>query len=176
MTGIYGSVMDHETCEQCGFDGARFDDDGLLAAVRALGPTWRGLLAEAGDHLRTRPAPEVWSALEYGAHSRDITALHAFGVEHALTNDEPVLPPLDGDALIDSAASTYDTEDVADVLARLDAETQRLADNALIDRDWERGLTVGTDRHTVRRMLEHALHDSLHHVDDVQRGLRQLQN
>jgi hypothetical protein len=46
----------------------------------------------------------------------------------------------------------------------------------LIDRDWERGLTVGTDRQTVRRMLEHARHDSLHHVDDVQRGLRQLQN
>lgn len=166
--------MEHETCEQCGFDGAHYDDDAVLAAIRDLGPRWRALLAGAGDHLRTRPAPEVWSALEYAAHSRDITAIHAFGVEHALTHDEPVLPPLDGDALIASAATTYNDEDVATVLDALAAEANRLASNAEIDRHWERGLTVGDTRMPVRRMLEHALHDSTHHLDDVARGLAQL--
>jgi len=39
---------------------------------------------------------------------------------------------------------------------------------------WSRGLTIGDARNDVRRMLEHALHDSVHHLDDVERGLSQL--
>lgn len=60
------------------------------------------------------------------------------------------------------------------MLDALAAETTKLATNAEIDRNWERGLTVGDDRMSVRRMLEHALHDSTHHLDDVTRGLREL--
>lgn len=166
--------MDHETCAACDFDGAHYDDAALLAAIRDLGPRWRALLADAGDYLRIRPAPEVWSALEYTAHSRDITAIHAFGVEHALTNDEPVLPPLDGDALMASAAADYNAEDVTATLDGLAAETTKLASNAETDSNWERGLTVGDSRMSVRGMLEHALHDSTHHLVDVRRGLEQL--
>ena len=33
------------------------------------------------------------------------------------------------------------------------------------------GITIGDERSDVRRLLEHALHDSLHHVGDVTRGL-----
>ena len=36
---------------------------------------------------------------------------------------------------------------------------------------WGRGITVGDARSDVRRLLEHALHDSRHHFDDVRRGL-----
>ena len=39
---------------------------------------------------------------------------------------------------------------------------------------WSRGLTIGTDRSDVRRLLEHALHDSSHHLVDVERGLARL--
>jgi hypothetical protein len=86
--------MEHERCDACDFDGARYDDAALLDALRGLGPRWRSLLSEAGSELRARPEPEVWSALEYAAHSRDITALHAFRVEQALTLDEPSFPPM----------------------------------------------------------------------------------
>jgi hypothetical protein len=37
-----------------------------------------------------------------------------------------------------------------------------------------RGLTIGDSRSDVRRLLEHALHDSLHHLEDVERGLSLL--
>lgn len=84
--------MEHEQCNARGFDGARYDDVVLLDEIRALGPRWRALLASSGPELRRRPAPEVWSAIEYAAHSRDITALHAFGVDQALTADEPSYP------------------------------------------------------------------------------------
>ncbi len=93
--------MEHERCEQCGFDGSTYDDGALLAAIDGLGPRWRDALTRAGAELRRRPAPEVWSAIEYGAHTRDITALHVFGVEQALTGSEPVFGDIDADALID---------------------------------------------------------------------------
>ena len=55
----------------------------------------------------------------------------------------------------------------------LDAEADRLARPAddAGSQAWSRGLTVGDSRMDVRRLLEHALHDSLHHLDDVERGL-----
>ncbi|HMD45574.1 MAG TPA: DinB family protein [Acidimicrobiales bacterium] len=168
--------MSHERCEACGFDGARYDDPGLLGAIRALGPRWRSLLAASGPELRLRPGPQVWSAIEYAAHSRDITALHVFGVEQALTGEEPVLPAVAADDLIESAAATYggaDPDAVAAELARQAVLLARLAQDAGSDA-WTRGLTVGDDRRDVRELLEHALHDSVHHLADVERGLARL--
>ncbi len=168
-------TMQHEQCDACGFDGARYDDGELLGALRELGPCWRALIATAGPELRVRPEPEVWSAIEYAAHSRDITALHVFGVEQALTIDEPAFPEIEDD-LVDSAAATYGDADPDAVLEVLDTEATRLAQLAEdAGRDaWTRGLTIGDERIEVRRLLEHALHDSLHHVDDVERGLARL--
>jgi hypothetical protein len=82
--------MEHERCEQCGFDGAAYSDAALLEAIRALGPRWRALLADAGTDA------------------------------------------------------------------------------------WTRGITVGTERIETRRLLEHALHDSTHHLLDVENGFERL--
>jgi len=64
------------------------------------------------------------------------------------------------------------------VVAELVHETERLAavaDDAGPER-WGCGLTVGGSRSDVRRMLEHALHDSSHHVLDVELGLARLRS
>jgi hypothetical protein len=167
--------MDSERCDECDFDGSRFDGPALVAELRALGPRWRALIESAGPELRVRPAPEVWSAIEYAAHSRDITALHAFGVEQALTQDEPHYPAIEAD-LVETAAESYVDEQPATVVAALDEQAKRLA--TLADENsgaaWARGLTLGSERTDVRRLLEHALHDSTHHLRDVERGLVQM--
>ncbi len=168
--------MDHERCAACGFDGARYDDPGLLEALRALGPRWQSLLSDTGPALRRRPDPDVWSAIEYAAHSRDITALHVFGVEQALTEDEPVFPGIAAEELIEAASAKYNDEDPDVVAAELGAQADRLATLAgeAGPAAWSRGLTIGDDRSDVRRLLEHALHDSVHHLDDVEAGLVRL--
>jgi hypothetical protein len=74
----------HERCAACGFDGATYDDAALTESIVGLGARWGALLAEAAEHLRERPEPDTWSAIEYAAHSRDITALHVYGVERGL--------------------------------------------------------------------------------------------
>jgi hypothetical protein len=167
--------MTHERCLECGFDGAGYDDASLLDALRALGPRWRALLAASGAELRARPEPSVWSAIEYAAHTRDIVALHVYGVEQALTVDEPALPAIEGD-LVDSAAATYGTADPDDVGAELSTQASLLAQVADDGGSaaWSRGITIGDSRIDVRGLLEHALHDALHHVRDVERGLARL--
>jgi len=167
--------VEHEICRACGFDGSRYDVQELTAALRGLGPRWNLLLVEAGPNIRRRPEPTVWSALEYAAHSRDITALHVFGVEQALTQDEPVYSSISDD-LVDSAASTYLEADPNDVGSELAGQASLLADvaEAAGTAKWSRGLTIGDSRSDVRRLLEHALHDSLHHLNDVEVGLTRL--
>jgi hypothetical protein len=167
------SAGDHERCEACGFDGSSFGDAALLSEIRSLGARWRALIATAGPALRVRPAPGVWSAIEYAAHSRDVTALHCFGVEQALTEDEPAYPAIDGENLVQSASTGYrgaEPSVVVDAIDELACRLARLAAGAPAAA-WRRGLTIGDHRMTVRRLLEHALHDSTHHLDDVQRGL-----
>ena len=168
--------MTHEECAECGFDGAAVDDAALLEALRALGPTWSTLLDRAGAELRTRPEPEVWSAIEYAAHSRDILALHAFGIEQALTVDVPAFPAIDGDALVEAAATTYGDADPILVSRELGLHAAAMADlaDSVDARGWTRGITIGEDRSDVRGLLEHALHDSSHHLADVERGIVQL--
>jgi heat shock protein HslJ len=165
----------HERCAACGFDGAAFDAATLVVAVRDLGPAWRELLGVAGDLLRIRPSPQVWSAIEYAEHTRDITALHVYGVEQALTHDEPQLPAI-ADGLVDRAAAEYGAADPDQVVAAIAEQTAQLAlllDDAG-DTAWQRGLTIGSDRLEVRWLVEHALHDSRHHLVDVRRGLLEL--
>ena len=169
--------VDHEVCSACGFEGASYDDFTLLAALRTLGPSWRTLMNACGSALRVRPEPEVWSAIEYAAHSRDVTALHAFGVEQALTTEEPIFPAINGEDLIQSAAASYGDADPVQVVDGLEREASRmarLADDAGTH-VWSRGLTIGGSRMDVRRLLEHALHDSVHHLVDVERGLSMIQ-
>jgi hypothetical protein len=167
--------MTREQCDECGFDSDAYDDEALLAALGDLGPRWRALLERAGDDLRTRPAPETWSALEYAAHSRDITAIHGAGVEMALPGDEPVVDAFADDA-VDEMAIGYASEDADAVLDALDAELTRLVELAehAPRSAWENGVTVGDNRMDVRRMLAHALHDSSHHVRDVELGLARI--
>lgn len=169
--------MEHEQCAQCGFDGESFSDDALLDALSALGSRWRELLANGGDELRRRPAAEVWSAIEYAAHSRDITALHVFGVEQALTGTEPVLPEIDP-GLADQVATNYGSENPVDVVDALETHARRMAALAAAagTDSWTFGITVGTNRIEVRRLLEHALHDSTHHLQDVKNGFVQLRS
>ena len=164
--------MTHEHCDACGFDGARYDDESLLVSLRDQGDSWRSLLRAAGPQVRVRPEPGVWSCIEYAAHTRDILALHVFGVEQALTVDEPVFPAISDD-LVDSAAATYADSVPEEVEIELAAQSSRLADLARQAEAsaWGRGITIGDSRSDVRQMLEHALHDSLHHLDDVERGL-----
>ena len=118
----------------------------------------------------------MWSALEYAAHSRDVIALHVMGTKEALTGNEHLYPPFPEEP--GGSPLAADDVDAATVAAGLGVEASRLAAVARdVGRDtWTRGITVGVQRSDVRMLLEHSLHDSTHHLHDVELGLEALRS
>lgn len=153
-------------CPECGFDPAAVDVRALGATLRATVPRWRAALA--APDVRRRPAPGVWSALEYGAHVRDVFRLFDERLRLMLDEDDPQFANWDQDAT--AVADRYDLQDpavVSDELARaadvLAADYEAVADDA-----WDRrGRRSNGSRFTVRTLGVYLLHDVLHHVHDV---------
>ena len=85
-----------ETCEQCRFDSRDWTVQDLAGTLQVLGPWWRELLRWVDPALvGARPAPTTWSALEYVAHSRDVTFLLGHLLHAVLTVDGLELPGVD---------------------------------------------------------------------------------
>jgi hypothetical protein len=83
------------------------------------------------------------------------------------------LPEIAGEELVQSASASYAAQDPGVVGMELEDETGKLADLAQESgpTSWSRGITIGDSRSDVRLLLEHALHDSHHHLMDVENGL-----
>ena len=72
MTGIVPDDKDWtwvltRACPDCGFDPDRVHHTDVAEHIRSDAADWVTRLAQAG--VSTRPAPGVWSHLEYGCQS-----------------------------------------------------------------------------------------------------------
>jgi len=169
-------------CEECGFDARAMSDAELVTAIASFARRFRAPLSrflpgeDGAAVVRHRPAPEVWSALEYAGHTRDVLAFYRDRVERVLAEERPtfvfverVTPP--------ERVATYHDEDQAQVAEQLAAEATALADllDSLAPEQWRRvGLASegsGAER-TIRSLAERATHDPHHHLLDVGRSLR----
>lgn len=163
-----------ETCEQCRFDSAQYDVSDALGTLRAVGPMWRQLTDGVDDAiLATRPAPGVWSATEYAAHSAQVTGILGMLLHAVLTTDDLELSVPEGQPEPDPApgmAATLDT--LEGNLARVVSRVQSVGDDS--DPAWMRTATIGSDRIDAGWVLRHLLHDATHHLADVGRGLHLL--
>ena len=99
------------------------DDDPAVAQVETA-PAIRALIAEAGDRLRTRPAPGEWSVLECIGHICDAELVVAGRVRWILAEDEPELVGYDQALWVDGL--DHNEDDPALLLATFEA--LRLAD------------------------------------------------
>ena len=168
-------------CDECGFDGDALSNDELVAACRGFvrryrAPLTRFLPNEDGDALvRRRPAPEVWSALEYAAHTRDVFAFYRERIERVLAEDRPTFHAVGfGDR---EEERTYNDEDPAVTADGVTGEAAAVAAllEALDADGWQRvGLASDGrgDERTVRVLAERAVHDGHHHLLDIGRSLR----
>ncbi|HUP85113.1 MAG TPA: DinB family protein [Acidimicrobiales bacterium] len=168
-------------CDECGFDGEAMSNDDLVAAChgfarRYRAPLTRFLPNEDGPAvLRRRPAPEVWSALEYAAHTRDVLAFYRERVSRVLTEDRPTLHSV-GFASREEEATSNDEDPAAVADGVTDEATQLATSLERLDAEqWQRvGLASdgsGAER-TVRVLAERAVHDASHHLLDIGRSLR----
>jgi hypothetical protein len=164
-------------CAQCGFDASTVSVSDAVVSLRSFPRRWRAAFAlldeDDDDVLRRRPSPEVWSALEYAAHTRDSISINGWAMATALREDHPVLEwPGGADADIPAseapdAATALDG--FADACEKAAAKAQRTDAGS-----WRRPATLrgGRDEEVdALWFLHHCVHEGSHHLKDVHRVL-----
>ncbi len=155
-------------CPECGFDASSLQHTDVAARIRDDAADWVHRLASPG--VRTRPAPDVWSTLEYGAHVRDVHRIFNHRVQLMLTEDDPQFPNWDQDET--AIADDYGSQDPAVVATELFDAANIVADTyANVPADsWDRrGLRSNGSEFTIATISLYHLHDIVHHAYDVSR-------
>jgi hypothetical protein len=151
-------------CPDCGYDPTVVTD--LGAAVRDTTPRWARVLA--GDAVRARPRPDVWSPLEYACHVRDVHRLFAERVGLMLHEDDPGFANWDQDAT--ALAERYweqDPDQVASALAAAADAAAARYDGVPQDAWGRTGRRSNGSVFTVFSIGRYHLHDVVHHLHDV---------
>lgn len=179
MTADLPATAVTEPCDECRFEPSELGPAELPAAVRDLGRKYRAPLSrflpgeDGGALVRNRPAPDVWSPLEYACHTRDVLAVFGQRVQRVLAEDDPDLGSWDHEAAVtDERYNEQDPGAVADELAA-NAEAFAAVLDAVPDDGWDRtGRRADGDRFSVLEWSRYAVHEGRHHLLDVGRGLR----
>jgi hypothetical protein len=158
-------VLEHP-CPECGFVAATVTVDRLATVVRDNATVWESALAlpDAG----VRPAPAVWSPLEYACHVRDVHRIFDVRLGLMLGEDDPLFPNWDQDET--AVADRYAEQDPATVSAELRAAAEAVARRyeSVPPGAWgRRGFRSDGSEFTVESIGRYHLHDIVHHAWDV---------
>lgn len=138
----------------------------MPAIIRDTVPRWRTALA--GDDASVRPSPTVWSPLEYGAHVRDVQRVFLARLQLMLGEDGARFADWDQDAA--AAQGGYAGLSPAEVADEIEAGATEFAEavEALTpELESRTGVRSNGSQFTVRTLLQYFLHDTLHHLHDV---------
>jgi DinB superfamily len=160
-------------CPECHFDTRNFDRRDVGHMIRENAAEWREVLAH--PDVGRRPADDVWSALEYACHVRDVFDLYHQRLGMMLEQKDPQFPNWDQDAT--AVEQRYSEQDPEVVLKDLEATAERLAvrfDRVSGDR-WERtGTRSDGAWFTVESFARYLIHDPIHHLNDVNQGFERI--
>jgi hypothetical protein len=156
-------------CPQCRFDAAAVKPEAYPRFVKQ----YTGQLGDAvASHgAAGRPQPDVWSALEYGCHVRDVCRIFAGRLERMLTEDDPRFANWDQDET--ARVERYWAQSPAVVGPELAAAAADLVAviDGIGDGQWQRpGRRSNGSVFTVDTLIRYLLHDLAHHVWDVTTG------
>lgn len=172
-----------DSCDECGFV---YDDHvapAVVSELASLGPRLASRLHQAsGDAegealLRLRPAPRVWSALEYACHVRDVLIAQRERLLLALVEDCPGFAPIYREQR--AALARYAESDPAQVAEQVNAVAALVAHTfAGIDQaGWRRECIYNFPtpaKHSLAWLAAHTLHEGEHHLQDFDRVMLQV--
>jgi ketosteroid isomerase-like protein len=164
-----------ERCPDCGFAwvdvpateiGPRVTrgSDALAARLRAAAP----------ERVAARPAPGVWSALEYGAHVRDVLMNIRDRVVVGLAEDAPAFKPLYRDVRVDLGLYRDERPDVVAAELHSAADLFARTFGCLDDEQLARPVVYAYPSERTRTILwmsRQVVHEVEHHLGDVGRDL-----
>lgn len=168
------------TCAECGFAFDDFDPKSVTESILKVGkrlraPLTRGLRDEDLDAvLRTRPAADEWSALEYACHVRDALSINVERVPATLLDPVPEFQAFGRDEAV--VERKYNEQDPAVVADEIDAAAAALsaAFAAVPDDAWQRYWVRGDMKFTIDWMARNVQHEVDHHLLDIGRTLRHV--
>ncbi|MCU1475491.1 MAG: methyltransferase type 12 [Subtercola sp.] len=155
-------------CPECGFGSSATEAIDVPRLTRENAAAWPAVLKRAD--VAVRPDAETWSALEYGAHVRDVFRIFAGRLALMLAEDDPEFANWDQDAT--AVEERYNEQDPAVVSAQLveAAESIASAFERVPDGQWGRtGRRSDGSGFTVDTLARYYIHDPVHHLFDVNR-------
>jgi S-DNA-T family DNA segregation ATPase FtsK/SpoIIIE len=160
-------------CDECGFDYQSVPTDEIGTALRSNAQALVDALS--GGDLRSRPAPEVWSPLEYACHVRDVMHIQVGRVARGLAEDTPSFHPMQRDER--PARLRYNEQDPVVVREQVLDATGVLAEvfDGLSEEQLARTVTYNWPTEMVRPLRwvgRHTVHELVHHRQDIERALR----
>lgn len=155
-------------CPECGFDASALPGTGVASALRDAAERWSDVLSRPG--VEDRPAPSVWSPLEYLCHVRDVCRIFGERVTLMLEQDDPSFPDWDQDeAAVTGRYGEQDAAMVSDELTDAARADARLFES-VTGEQWQRtGRRSNGSAFTVETLGQYFIHDLVHHLHDVDR-------
>jgi hypothetical protein len=153
-------------CPECGFDAGSI-------ATADFGRLTRENVAALLDRLNApdaaeRPAPQVWSPLEYACHVRDVCRVFGARLGIMRGSTDPLFANWDQDET--AVADRYWEQHADTVRAELAEEAERFAVDldTIAESELNRpGRRSNGSVFTVDSLARYFLHDLVHHVHDV---------
>jgi hypothetical protein len=154
-------------CPECGLAAGAVDVTGVPDLLRTYAERWSVVLSR--PDVARRPAPSVWSPLEYACHVRDVCGVMRGRGELMLAEDFPTFANWDQDAT--AIAERYGEQDPVIVAGELrqaaDAAARTFA--GVQGEQWQRrGLRSNGSGFSVQTLAQYFVHDVAHHLHDVQ--------
>jgi len=170
-------------CEQCGFNYDTGDLQGTVTLLirQAADCSMALTKAAAGPDpnvVRLRPQPEVWSAIEYACHVRDVLEIQRQRIAQCLAEDRPVYAPMDRTRRVKQFK--YEEQDPMEVAAALMRFAREFGAAARVLTPPQLG-RLGLYNYPVRAprtlgwIIRHTAHEIQHHRLDVTTILAQVE-
>lgn len=162
-------------CDECGFEYGSVQTEQVVPTLQDLAARYGVVLTERDDTaLRRRPSPDVWSALEYACHVRDVLLVMRERVLQALREETPAFTPMGRDERV--VHDRYDEQSPADVARQLEDAAAMLTFlwEGLDDEQWARTCVYNYPapaERTLSWVAQQTIHEADHHLRDIEASL-----
>jgi hypothetical protein len=160
-----------EPCAECGYSYTALRRPDIAPGLRSGALTYEELLLGTDEgELRARPRADVWSALEYGCHVRDVVLVQDGRVHQACRQEQPEFASMRRDER--AVEQRYNAQEPTVVARQLIDAADALARtlDALDAAAWERTGVYHwptTAVRTVDWIGRHTVHEVVHHLRDI---------
>jgi hypothetical protein len=170
MASRWFLIVRDDSCSECGLVASSVEEGELGVAIVEEARRWYELLTTNSDtpSHSTRPAPGVWSALEYAGHVRDTLTLIADRIQLTIDVENPHFEYQDQEAAV--IDRRYNEEDPRDLAEAICANAERFAQmlDSLPSDAWVReGTRLEDELFDIALLARFALHEVRHHRVDV---------